>query len=77
MVGGGIVVAVGLADPTAVARAICAQASEEGRMGGQMPAPETTSALVGTFALARAVDDPKLASALREAALRHLTPDGA
>jgi hypothetical protein len=35
------------------------------------------SALAGALMLAGAVDDPKLSNALRDAALRHLTPDGA
>lgn len=34
----------------------------------------TIAAMVGTVVLARAVDDPKLSDALREAALKHLTP---
>ena len=32
------------------------------------------STMVGTLVLARAVDDPKLADALREATLKYLTP---
>ncbi|MBA5689098.1 hypothetical protein [Rugamonas apoptosis] len=40
-------------------------------------APTMLSALSGALALARVVEDPKLASALRQAALSHLTPDGA
>jgi TetR/AcrR family transcriptional regulator, transcriptional repressor for nem operon len=31
---------------------------------------------LGALVLARAVDDPKLSDALREAALKHLTPTG-
>jgi TetR/AcrR family transcriptional regulator, transcriptional repressor for nem operon len=37
----------------------------------------TASTLVGALVLARAVDDPRLSSALREAALKHLVPAGA
>lgn len=34
----------------------------------------TIAAMVGTLVLARAVDDPKLSDALREAALKHFAP---
>ena len=37
---------------------------------------ESVRAAVGALILARAVDDPKLSNALREAALNHLTPTG-
>ena len=36
----------------------------------------TASTLVGALVLARAVDDPRLSDALREAALKHLVPAG-
>jgi hypothetical protein len=36
----------------------------------------TIATMVGTLLLARAVDDPGLSDALREAALKHLTPTG-
>lgn len=35
------------------------------------------SALAGALALSDTLDDPRLSNALREAALKHLTPDGA
>jgi hypothetical protein len=34
----------------------------------------TLATMVGTIMLARAVDDPKMSDALREAALKHLDP---
>lgn len=37
----------------------------------------TSSALAGVLRLARVLDDPKLSAALSEAALKHLSPDGA
>ena len=36
----------------------------------------TVATAVGALVLARAVDDPKLSDALRQAALHHLTPAG-
>jgi TetR/AcrR family transcriptional regulator, transcriptional repressor for nem operon len=36
----------------------------------------TVATMVGALVLARAVDDPRLSDALREAALEHLTPAG-
>jgi len=36
----------------------------------------TVATMVGALVLARAVDDPRLSDALREAALQHLTPTG-
>jgi AcrR family transcriptional regulator len=36
----------------------------------------TASTMVGALVLARAVDDPRLSDALREAALKHLVPAG-
>jgi TetR/AcrR family transcriptional regulator, transcriptional repressor for nem operon len=36
----------------------------------------TVATMVGALVLARAVDDPRLSDALREAALEHLTPTG-
>lgn len=52
-------------------------APDWGQMGGHARVPLRASALVGALMLAASVDDPKLSNALREAALRHLTPDGA
>lgn len=45
--------------------------------GARARTPAAASALAGALMLAGAVEDPKLSAALREAALRHLTPDGA
>jgi len=36
----------------------------------------TVATMVGALVLARAVDDPKLSKALREASLKHLDPTG-
>ncbi|HWC29482.1 MAG TPA: TetR/AcrR family transcriptional regulator, partial [Dehalococcoidia bacterium] len=36
----------------------------------------TVATMVGALVLARAVDDPRLSDALREAALKHLIPTG-
>jgi AcrR family transcriptional regulator len=44
-----------------------------GRPGAHERALVTLSTAVGALILSRAVDDPKLSSALREAALKHLT----
>lgn len=52
------------------------QSSERGHLEGAHT-PVMASALSGALALARVVEDPKLASALRQAALSHLMPDGA
>ena len=37
----------------------------------------TVATAVGALLLARAVDDPRLSDAVREAALKHLAPSGA
>src|SRR5215207_1704263 len=54
--------------------------SRQMRDWGQPSAHEralaTVSTLIGALVLARAVDDPRLADALREAALKHLVPAG-
>jgi TetR/AcrR family transcriptional repressor of nem operon len=49
---------------------------EWGQRGAHERALVTLATAVGALVLARAVDDPKLSDALREAALRHLTPAG-
>ena len=36
----------------------------------------TVATMVGALVLARAVDDPKLSKAMREASLKHLDPTG-
>jgi TetR/AcrR family transcriptional repressor of nem operon len=47
-----------------------------GLPGAHERALATVATAVGALVLARAVDDPKLCDALREAALHHLTPAG-
>jgi TetR/AcrR family transcriptional regulator, transcriptional repressor for nem operon len=47
---------------------------EWGQSGAHERALVTLSTAVGALVLARAVDDPKLSNALREAALHHLSP---
>ena len=47
-----------------------------GRPGAHEHALVTVATMVGALLLARAVDDPRLSDALREAALKHLTPTG-
>jgi AcrR family transcriptional regulator len=47
-----------------------------GRPGAHPQALVTVATLVGALVLARAVDDPELSDAVREAALKHLTPAG-
>ena len=44
--------------------------------GAHQHALVTVATMVGALVLARAVDDPRLSHALREAALKHLTPTG-
>jgi hypothetical protein len=47
-----------------------------GQPGAHEHALVTLATALGALVLARAVDDPKLSDALREAALNHLTPTG-
>ena len=49
---------------------------EWGQPGAHELALVTIATAVGALVLARAVDDPKLSDALRQAALNHLTPAG-
>ena len=49
---------------------------EWGQPGAHERALVTVATAVGALVLARAVDDPKLSDALRQAALNHLTPAG-
>lgn len=51
---------------------IARQSAEWGEPGAHRQALVTVATLVGTLVLARAVDDPRLADSLREAALEHL-----
>ena len=50
------------------------QMPDWGQPGAHERALATVSMMVGALALARAVDDPRLSDALREAALKHLSP---
>jgi AcrR family transcriptional regulator len=45
-----------------------------GEPGAHQRALVTVATMVGALVLARAVDDPRLSNAVREAALKHLTP---
>ena len=56
---------------------VARQSPDWGQPGAHERALVTVATLVGALVLARAVDDPKLSDALREAALKHLTPAGA
>jgi TetR/AcrR family transcriptional regulator, transcriptional repressor for nem operon len=55
---------------------VARQSPEWGRPGAHERALVTLATAVGALVLARAVDDPKLSDALREAALNDLTPTG-
>lgn len=50
------------------------QSPDWGEPGAHERALVTIATMVGTLVLARAVDDPKLSDALRDAALKHLDP---
>ncbi len=53
---------------------VARQSPDWGQPGAHEHALVTVATLVGALLLARAVDDPKLSDALREAALKHLAP---
>jgi TetR/AcrR family transcriptional repressor of nem operon len=55
---------------------VARQSPDWGQPGAHERALVTVATAVGTLVLARAVDDPKLSDALREAALNHLTSTG-
>jgi TetR/AcrR family transcriptional regulator, transcriptional repressor for nem operon len=55
---------------------VARQSPEWGQPGAHERALVTVATAVGALVLARAVDDPKLSDALREAALNQLTPAG-
>ncbi len=55
---------------------VARQSPDWGQPGGHERALATVATMVGALLLARAVDDPKLSDALREAALDHLAPAG-
>jgi TetR/AcrR family transcriptional repressor of nem operon len=53
---------------------VARQSPDWGRPGAHERALVTLATAVGALVLARAVDDPKLSDAVRQAALNHLTP---
>ena len=55
---------------------VARQSPDWGQPGAHEHALVTVATMVGALVLARAVDDPKLSDALREAALNHLAPAG-
>ncbi len=55
---------------------VARQSPDWGQPGAHERALATVATMVGALLLARAVDDPRLSDALREAALDHLVPTG-
>jgi len=55
---------------------VARQSPDWGQPGAHERALLTVATALGALVLARAVDEPKLSDALREAALNHLTPKG-
>jgi AcrR family transcriptional regulator len=55
---------------------VARQSPDWGQPGAHERALVTVATMVGALLLARAVDDPRLSDALREAALDHLVPAG-
>ena len=55
---------------------VARQLPDWGQPGAHQRALVTVATMVGALLLARAVDDPGLSRALREAAIKHLTPAG-
>ena len=55
---------------------VARQSPEWGQPGAHQHALVTVATMVGALVLARAVDEPRLSDALREAALKHLIPTG-
>jgi len=53
---------------------VARQSPDWGQQGAHERALFTVSTMIGALVLARAVDDPRLSDAIREAALKHLTP---
>ena len=53
---------------------VARQSPDWGQPGAHAHALVTVATAVGTLLLARAVDDPRLSDALREAALQHIAP---
>ena len=55
---------------------VARQSPDWGQPGAHERALVTMATALGALVLARAVDDPKLSDAMREAALNHLIPTG-
>jgi TetR/AcrR family transcriptional regulator, transcriptional repressor for nem operon len=55
---------------------VARQSPDWGQAGAHERALVTVATALGALVIARAVDDPKLSDAVREAALNHLTPAG-
>src|SRR5947207_8447586 len=55
---------------------VARQSADWGQPGAHEHALVTVATAVGALLLARAVDDPRLSDAVREAALKHLAPGG-
>ena len=55
---------------------VARQSPDWGHPGAHESALVTVATALGALVLARAVDDPKLSDAVRQAALNHLTPTG-
>ena len=55
---------------------VARQSPEWGQPGAHERALVTVATALGALVMARASDDPKLSAAVREAALKHLTPPG-
>jgi len=55
---------------------VARQSPDWGQPGAHERALVTVATALGALVLARAVDDPKLSDAVRQAALNHLTPTG-
>jgi TetR/AcrR family transcriptional regulator, transcriptional repressor for nem operon len=53
---------------------VARESPDWGQPGAHEHALVTVAAMVGALALARAVDDPRLSEAIREATLKHFTP---
>ena len=56
---------------------VARESPDWGKRGAHEHALVTVATMVGALVLARAVDDPQLSKAVREAALKHLVPRGA
>jgi hypothetical protein len=55
---------------------VARESPDWGQPGAHEHALVTVATAVGALLLARAVDDPRLSDAVREAALKHLAPRG-